>query len=341
MNLQEIKQKLNENAALVFKELGMKCETFSDNIYSTCPVHEGSDNPRAFSFSPHKGIWKCWTRDCQSEYKNDMFGLIMGALSAQEGREVDFKEALQWACKILNISYRYSKQSNIKKEEEEEDHLQQIIKIINNQPKTHEHKTIKIDCDIKIPSDYFIHRGYNKRTMKHFGVGDCNEDGIIKERAIIPIHDDTGTNLIGVIGRSTRDYRIPKFLFHPKGFDKRYCFYNYHRAIEKAKETSCLYIVEGQGDVWRLYEAGVINAVSIFGKNITEQQQEKLVNLPITHLIILTDNDQAGRESKVQIKRQLGRMFKLTFPKLSRKDIGDMKVKDIKVNILSKLKGTY
>ena len=65
------------------------------------------------------------------------------------------------------------------------------------------------------------------------------------------------------------------------------------------------------------------------------------MSIPITHLIILTDNDQAGRESKVQIKRQLGRMFRLTFPALSHKDIGDMKVKDIKLNILSQLRGTY
>ena len=43
-------------------------------MYSTCPVHEDSDNPRAFSFSIEKGIWKCWTRDCQSDHGNDMFG---------------------------------------------------------------------------------------------------------------------------------------------------------------------------------------------------------------------------------------------------------------------------
>ena len=58
MNLQQIKKKLNNNAEAVFKKLGMKCEVFSDNIYSTCPVHEDSDNPRAFSFSLQKGIWK-------------------------------------------------------------------------------------------------------------------------------------------------------------------------------------------------------------------------------------------------------------------------------------------
>ena len=341
MNLQQIKKLLNENAELVFKELGMECETFSDNIYSTCPVHEGSDNPRAFSFSPQKGIWKCWTRDCQSEYHNDIFGLIRGALSAQEGKELEFKDALKWACKILNVKQTYSKTKEKVETNENEDPLYEIVNIMKPTVDKNNHKTIEINCDVSIPSEYFTSRGYNKRTMKYFGVGDCHENGIMKERAIIPIHDDEGKHLVGMIGRSVRDYRLPKFLFDPKGFDKRYYFYNFHRAIKKVKETSCLYIVEGQGDVWRLYEAGVLNAVSIFGKTITEQQQQKLLKLPITHLIILTDNDQAGRESKVQIKRQLGRMYKLTFPKLSRKDVGDMKVKAIKTDILSNLKGTY
>jgi 5S rRNA maturation endonuclease (ribonuclease M5) len=340
MNLKQIKKMLNENAHLVFAELGMKCETFSDNIYSTCPVHEGSDNPRAFSFSPQKGIWKCWTRDCQSECGNDLFGLIAGALSAQEGRTVEFKEALAWACKILNVKQTYTR-GTPSPVEELEDPFQQMINIMSTIPTPHEHKTVEMDVNIEIPSQYFVERNYNKRTMKHFGIGDCYSKCKLNERAIIPIHDESGKRLIGLIGRSTRDYRIPKFLFYPTGFDKRYCLYNYHRAIKKAIETSCLYIVEGQGDVWKLYEAGVHNAVSIFGKTVSSQQQQKLMSIPVTHLIILTDNDQAGRESKVQIKRDLGRMFKLTFPKLAHKDVGDMKVKDIKLNILSNLKGTY
>ena len=89
-----------------------------------------------------------------------------------------------------------------------------------------------------------------------------------------------------------------------------------------------------------MYEAGVQNAVSIFGKTLTNEQEQKLSKLPITHLIVLTDNDQAGK-IKVQIKRRLSRMYKITFPTLSSKDIGDMNIKDIKSNILFNLKGTY
>ena len=341
MNLNQIKKKLNDNAELVFKKLGMDYEAFSDNIYCTCPVHGGSDNPRAFSFSREKGIWKCWTRDCQAEHGNDMFGLIKGVLSEQTGKQVEFKDALRWACDTLNIKRGYSNNTEPENPDEEEEPFYDIINILTAKTQAIHDKPIEIDCALQYPSEYFIGRGFKKRTMKHFEVGDCCENGIMKERAVIPIHDDSGQNIIATIGRSTKEYKMPKFLFYPTGFNKRNYFYNFHRAIAKAVETSCLYILEGQGDVWKMYEAGVTNAVSIFGKTLTAQQEQKLAKLPITHLIVLTDNDQAGRESKVQIKRQLSRMYKITFPQLYSKDIGDMNTKDIKTNILSNLKGTY
>lgn len=343
MDLQQIKKKLNDNWELVFKELGMQYEDFGDNIYSTCPIHEGSDNPRAFSYSVSKGIWKCWTRDCQHSHKNDMFGLIIGALSAKESIDVDFSQALKWACKLLKINKSYSQHKKLEPDIKEADEdFFNVINIFKSDAEEYKHKKVDVKCDVCCPSTYFIGRGFSKETLEYFDVGDCYDGGSkLRDRAIIPIHDDAGNDVVGIIGRAVKEYISPKFLLHPKGFDKRYFFYNYHRAIKKAKETSCLFIVEGQSDVWRLYEAGVENAVSIFGKTISKQQEEKLQKLPITHLIILTDNDQAGREAKVQIKRQLSRMYKLTFPKMSTKDVGDMATEQIKSKILHNLKGTF
>jgi hypothetical protein len=53
------------------------------------------------------------------------------------------------------------------------------------------------------------------------------------------------------------------------------------------------------------------------------------------------DNDQAGREASIKIKRDLGRMYQLFFPKLTTKDIGEMKISDIKTQVLSQVKGLY
>jgi len=338
MDLKQLKKKLNENPEFIFKKLGIKYEMFGDNIYCKCPIHEGSDNPKAVSFALDKGIWKCWTRDCQEHYQNDIFGLIMGTMSAQTGEEKTFSDALKWCNSVLDIKSGYNKIKTTK--EEDEDPFIQIVNALLKKEKEIVHKTIDMDYEYSTPSEYFNGRGFNKRTLKHFDVGDCLNKGTMYERSIIPIHNDDGTQLVGIVGRSTKEYRQPKFLFYPKGFDKRYFLYNYHRAVEHVKRTNALFIVEGQGDVWRLYEAGVKNAMSIFGKTITKEQESKINKLPITHLIVLTDNDQAGREAKVQIKRQFGRMYKLTFPIIKSKDIGDMKIKDIKI-LLESLKGSY
>ena len=346
MTLKELKQRLNKDALKIFEALGMKTEVFSRNIYSTCPVH-GGDNPRGFSFSPRIGVWRCWTHECQCEHSNDVLGLIQAVLSEEGSREVSFKDALVWACETLGCDVPYGGKSTSTteppEEEEEQDFYTKAGRFFVKR-ETHDPEVFCLDCDLKYPSQYFVNRGFEPETMMHFGVGDCVDNSkYLRDRAVIPIHDDSGKNVVGIIARTVKEYRQPKFLFQPTGFDKRFFFYNYHRAFKHIKDNSIpyLYITEGQGEVWRLYEAGVKNAVSIFGKTLSSQQIDKLNRMPVTTIIVLTDDDQAGRESKVAIHRQLQRSHKLIFPALPNKDVGDMSPQKIHETILHNLKGTY
>lgn len=336
MNLNNIRLLLNNRIEEVLSKLDIKYEIFDDNIYSTCPVHESSDNPRAFSFSKKRGIWKCWTRECQHQYKNDIFGLIRGSLCNINGSEVTFSETLEWIKKEFNIH------SIVEKEEVEkvESEFEQIISIFSERVSLPQPKEVKLDLNISIPSKYFMGRGFNKETLEYFEIGDCiDKSSKLYERSIIPIHNDSGSKVIGYIGRSIREYKTPKFLIYPKGFDKRFVFYNMHRAIGAINKEHSVFIVEGQGDVWKLYEAGIHNVIGMFGKTLSKEQQVKLQQLPITNIIILTDNDQAGRESKIQLQRQLGRFYSLQFPQLNHKDIGDMSADQIKKDIISQVRG--
>ena len=185
-------------------------------------------------------------------------------------------------------------------------------------------------------------RGFEGKTLEYFEVGDC-EDKASKmyNRAIVPIHNDDGSKIIATIGRSVKEHKIPKFLIEPKGVAKSNILYNLHRAKPHIEKCHAAIIVEGQGDVWRLYEAGIFNAVGMFGKSLSSYQINKLNKLPITTVIVLTDSDQAGKDAKVQIKRDIGRMYRLIFPKISKKDIGDMSVKQIQNQIIPQIKGCY
>ena len=82
--------------------------------------------------------------------------------------------------------------------------------------------------------------------------------------------------------------------------------------------------------MWRLWEAGYKNAVGVFGKDVSEDHKAILLTSGITKLIVLLDNDQAGREAKVDIQRRLGRLFTLVFPQTTGSDIGKKTVEQIK-----------
>ena len=188
-------------------------------------------------------------------------------------------------------------------------------------------------------SPYFEARGFSCHTLKYFMVEDCSDKfSPMRHRSIIPIHFKN--TQVGYIARSTRDWMPPKYLFS-EGLKKTDYLYNYDNAIRAAKEKSCIFLVEGQGDVWKLYEAGVINAVGLFGKDISETQKSLLTKSGITNLVVLTDNDQAGRESKIKINRSMSRLFNLTFPQMHTKDLGNMPIDKIQNEILVDLKGSY
>lgn len=336
MNLQQIKNFLNKNYEKVFLKLQMSCDYSGDNIYCVCPVHESSDNPKAFSFCKKRYMWRCWTRECQNIYKNDLLGLIRGVLSNKEGRDIDFNDVLSWVSKEFKIKTN-TQQMNIMNHEEEND-FDILIRQLKEDILIKEPATYDLDIRYDIPSQYFLNRGFDKKTLEFFEVGDClDKKSKLYDRAIIPIYNDDGSNKIGIIARSIKEYKMPKFLIYPKGFDKKFIFYNLNNAINEIRKTNTIFVVEGQGDVWKLHEAGIHNAVGIFGRVLSTGQQKKLQTLPITRIIILTDNDQAGRESKIQLQRQLGRFYKLNFPKLSCKDIGDMTSDEIKKDILPQL----
>jgi 5S rRNA maturation endonuclease (ribonuclease M5) len=190
------------------------------------------------------------------------------------------------------------------------------------------------------PSQYFQSRGFSDSVLATFGVTDCNNRySPFFRRSLIPIHSDSGA-AIAIIARSMMDFVLPKYIF-TKGFKKAGHFYNWHRAVARATELSCMFICEGQGDVWRLWESGVTNCCSLFGKELSAAQRIKLFSSEITTLVILTDNDQAGRESKITLQRELSRFFTMRFPRFKTKDIGELPVEKVVSDILPQVQGLY
>jgi DNA primase len=323
----------------IFHLLQINSEEYGATLYSCCPIHDESDNPKAFSYNVNNNTWKCWTRNCHEEYKSDIFGLIAGVLSKRSGTKASFSEVLSWIFKNLNVDNKGIEKTEVAVVEK--DPFTSLVGSFYKKTKVCK----KPECaDIKrsIPSSYFVNeRHFEKETMTEFSVGDClDKNSVYKYRAIIPIDDENGVR-VGFMARAMKDYMEPKFLIE-KGFEKRHYLYNHHRAKSVAVEKSCLFIVEGQGDVWRLWECGVKNVVGLFGKEVSTFQEEKINSMGITKLVVLLDHDQAGRESKVKIKRMFNRYYKLYFPQIeTKRDIGQMSPEDVHGKILFNFKGLY
>lgn len=338
LDLNEVKKIIFNNIELLLNSFNLEYEQVSDNIFMKCPIHEGSDNPHGVSISLSKQTWKCWTRGCHEHYKHDIFGLVKGLLQTDS-----FSEALRYISKLYDLKgtklvANYN--SNNNKCDDTND-FHDCVKSINRYKKTNEHNETERKQfeprDDKNVSTYFLSRGYREETLRFFRVQDSLEkEGPLKYRAIIPIIFNNKD--VGYIARSTKEWLEPKYIFST-GFKKTEYLYNYDNAIDCAISKNCMFLVEGQGDVWKLWECGIKHAVGLFGKEISLTQRKLLLESGITRLIILTDNDQAGRESKIKIKRDLGRLFKLVFPHMHTKDLGNMFIENIKNSILLHLKG--
>ena len=239
-------------------------------------------------------------------------------------------------CGLYNIGNEYKSTSSKPKVKRSE--FDEIVNIFNNKKDKTKSDYVR-DVETLNNSFYFEKRGFLPDTLEHFRVQDCiDKTSKMWNRAIIPVTFENKE--VAYIARATKSFIQPKYLFS-KGFKKSEYLYNYDNAIDVAKEKHALFLVEGQGDVWRMYEAGAKNCVGLFGKDISDTQKSLLIKSGVTDLIILTDYDQAGREGRMKIQRELNRMFNLTYPLMPKKDIGDTSVKKVQKHILSQAEGLY
>ena len=106
--------------------------------------------------------------------------------------------------------------------------------------------------------------------------------------------------------------------------------YNYWNAKEHIKRTGVAILVEGQGDVWRLDEAGYYNACGMFGCELSEEQMVILEKSGAMTLWVLTDSDKAGIEAREKIRKRCARLYNVKFIDLKNKDIGETPIEEIK-----------
>ena len=319
--------------------LGVEYVEFPNRFSFPCPIH-GGDSPEGCSIFTDGdsviGNWQCWTAHCEEEWNKNIFGFVRGVLSHRSGRNVCLNETFDFCLEFLGKSKIESSETKSVNNHAKS----KLLDIFQKKYVSPEQKFSResIQSKLDIPSSYYIDRGYEKETLEVFDVGDCSELGKpMFNRAVVPIYD-INSRYLGCVGRDKTEKSKQKWL-HSKGFKKN-TLYGINIAREymlDAFNASTLFLLEGQGDVWRMYEAGYKNSVGIFGSSLSDDQLVLLEELGVMNLIILTDYDEPGKKAANQIVKRGGRRFNYYRPEISTKDIGELSAEQVRLELKPQL----
>lgn len=308
---------------------------YPNRLAFPCPVH-GGDNPEACCVftdgMTQKGNWSCWTHHCEEQFANNLFGFVRGCLAYKRNKNISMNETASFCLNFLDKDIDELSSDGHRK-------CFKVLDIFNKKVERNESSISReeIRAKIKIPAEYYIGRGYVPETLDLFDVGEClAKSQPMSGRVVVPVYDED-YNYVGCVGRSTNEQLKPKWL-HSRGF-KKSVLYGLNIAKDKIMETQTVILVEGQGDVWRMHEAGFSNTVGIFGSSINEDQLILLEASGALSMVILTDTDEAGNKAFEQIVKKCGRRFNYLRPQISHKDVGDMTVEQINQELNHQIKG--
>lgn len=337
--LKFISDKICDNIETVLSRLDItEYKMCSRMISTSCPIH-GGDNESALNLyhtgDSYRGNWKCRTHQCEKIFKASVIGFIRGVLSHKKygwskngDTMVSFQETMKVVEDILGgetINNHQEDSCSIEKQK-----FATTIKYLSSpQSQTNISNAITkhiVQKSLDIPSKYFLDRGFDTETLTHFDVGECNNPNKeMYDRAVVPIYDLCGKFVIACTGRSIFEKctecgsyhnpqiacskkHIPKWK-HSLGFRSEESIYNIWYAQKYIQESKTAIIVESPGNVWKLYEAGIFNAIAIFGSSLSDKQKMILDTSGAMKLITIMDNDEAGEKAAKSIEKKCNKTY--------------------------------
>ena len=329
----------------------------------SCPIH-GGDNAAALNIyhigDNYRGNWTCRTHGCENIFKGSIIGFIRGLLSVEryhwkigdKNNICPFNEAVDFALAFLNKDLKNFKVSKVLQEKNRFTQVVEKIRQSNNISGTRIERKY-VTSSLVIPSQYYIDRGYTPEILTKYDVGLCDKSGKeMSDRVVAPIYSDDHRYVVGCTGRSVYNkcdscgsfhkpgicptvhdlWKYPKWK-HNAGFKSQNHLYNFWFAKEHILKSGIAVIVESPGNVWKLEEHGIHNAVGIFGCSMSDRQKMILDSSGAMSLVILTDNDEAGLKAAEQIKSKCEKTYRIYVPKISKPDVAEMSVDEIQIEI--------
>ncbi len=359
-----------ENIESIYQFFGVQYHKSEKLCFSPCFIH-GGDNKTALNLyhsADYRVHFKCRTHCCEHVFGTSLISMIRGGLShvkygwTTEGdKQVTFDQTVEFLLNHFELDFFGLRDGETFNMENSKSEFCQAVNAI-----TVERPVGTIDRDlyvskVDIPSKYYVKRGYSKKILKKYDVGDCRSVGKqMNDRALAPVYDEEGQFILGFTGRSIFEkcskcnsyhdpkkscHHFPKWK-HTKGFQKEKCLYNYNTASSHILNTGVIILVESPGNVWRLEEAGIHNSVAILGTSLNELQRQLIDESGALSIVCIMDNDEnrAGQKAAQAIKEQCERSYRVYIVDIDKNDIGDMSTNEVSEDIkpiIDKLKESY
>ncbi len=288
-----------------------------DSLTGPCPIHNGT-NPTQFRVSISKNVWNCFSQ-CHGG------GNVLDFVARKE--DVPPMEAanrlIEW-FKLdrgqLNSGHDRERppaagsRNSERSPPPEKSRREQALPITEApaQPATKAakedmgpNKPLSFHLELDPSHPYLVERGLTPETIDAFGVGFCAK-GVMAQRIAIPIHNAKG-ELVGYAGRWPGEPPTdrPKYRL-PDGFRKAMEIYRFAEAMREPAEHP-LVIVEGFFDAMRLWQIGLRKVVALMGSSLSIAQEQMFAEAlsPASQVILIFDEDDAGREGRAGVLQRL------------------------------------
>lgn len=257
-----------------------KIKDMNTTVRASCAIHGGD---RADSFCIYKNtlVWKCFSRKCEQVHGCSFVSLLAARLGCSK------TEAISKFCTQFGLNLDDFTADDI------DTAFYKMSSYVNHVKNMSEESNDIVFPTLLGDSDYFLTtKGgpFDKSTVARYGINKYYIDTSGRKRVFIPIFDDK-FNLVAYSGRAEDDLKYRKYL-NSFGSSADSLLYNIHYACFSSSQY--MIVVEGYKSVWRLYEYGYNNVVSVLGSYLSPEQVKELL-LRLKKIVLLFDNDEAGK----------------------------------------------